>query len=100
MAKSISMPSLGASPKLVAVFDALVEAERRWMVANRKSEESAETKAAWAMVTKAEAAIVRFKCKTVADIAAKMRLDAHFGGISDENSSDLLKSVLRDTERM
>jgi len=36
----------------------------------------------------------------VADIAAKMRLDAYFGGIPDENSSHLLRSVLRDTERM
>jgi hypothetical protein len=90
----------GATPALALLFDNLIKAEARWEAHHRKSEESRATKSAWAKVTEAERAIVRFRSKNFVDIASKFQLEAYLSGHPSASNSALYASVLKDIGRM
>ena len=98
MAKQFSLPA-GVSPSLAKAIGNMLDAERIWSKATRvHGEDSPEEKAAWAAVRKAEGSICRTRCLTLADMGAKLRLDAYLGGAGCGSVSSLYDSALRDAQ--
>ncbi len=98
MAKRIYFPA-GVSPALSKAVAVLLDAERLWVVAGRThGEGSPKEKAAWAAIRKAEGLICRIRCRTLADMGAKLRIDAYMGGVGCGAASSLYASVLRDAQ--
>jgi hypothetical protein len=98
MAKRFTIPR-GVSPSLAGAITNLLQAERLWIVSGRKhGEGSPEEKAAWAVIRKAEGFVCRTRCRTLADMGAKLRLDAYVGGVGYGPLSSLYASVLRDAQ--
>jgi hypothetical protein len=93
-------PIGGASRTLAGLLAEFRKAEGIWSRVENKDEHSHAAKVAWADVEKAELAIARYRAKTGADIAIKLRLDSELGGVSLAEASSLYKSALRDAERL